>query len=494
VSALSPAGLPPAPQGHEPTALADSGSGPPVTNDPAATSEPGPDVPAHTAALTVRLRRLEAELRAERRHATTAQQRLAQVQADLQQALEQLEERHVAAVELQTILQATEPRLVALVEALAERERFHTQAIDEWAARHAALRSQLGAAETRYRQLAHDVASRQAQPSCTADEGHQPQPADARVGQDNEQPALRLVAAHVERAAGAQHDRSLATVAAPSPPPSGPPQPDAPPAMAGECGEREGLVIAATAGPLTVVNIDDQPSGRDAVRAAVNRQPGTHYVCPQFPPAGTIRSATLLAVNLLCRHLDPLAVIADARKWGVPEARAFTYCCDGNRTIVLGLIEYFPFPFDPDACAARLFARPEGTRRILTVSNHIELMTRLRKVFGDRRCATTVALDGRQALDLVKPVNPALILIDLALPRGEGLELLNRLHAEAATAAIPVALLWTQKLASGIFRQYAGRILQDWRGDGTGVTPALAKLLVPQPGLDTPAEESGSHA
>ena len=167
---------------------------------------------------------------------------------------------------------------------------------------------------------------------------------------------------------------------------------------------------AIPAGPLTVVHIEDQPSCRDAVRAVVSRQPGTHYVCPQFPPAGTIRSSTLLAINLLCRHLDPLSVVAEAEKWGVHEPRAFTYCADGARTVVLGLVEYFPFPFDADACAARLFERPQETRRILTVSDHIELMTRLRMILSGGRCSTTMALDRRQALDLVKPVNPDIIL------------------------------------------------------------------------------------
>ena len=279
-----------------------------------------------------------------------------------------------------------------------------------------------------------------------------------------------------------------APAAAPHPPPSVSPTPAPQAAVVVE-------IDAATpgvTGPLTIVHIEDQPSGRDAVRAAANRQPGTRYVCPQFPPAGAIRGATLLAVNLLCRHLDPLAVIADAKKWGVPEPRAFTYCSDGTRNMVLGLIEYFPFPFDPEACAARLFERPEGARRLLAVSNHIELMTVLRGILSNGRCSTTVALDGRQALDLVKPVNPDTILIDLALPRGEALDVVNRLSTDPATGGIPVAFLWTQKLGSGIFRQYASRVLQDWHGDSTAVGPALVKLLgAPQPAREVLLRQAG---
>ncbi len=257
-----------------------------------------------------------------------------------------------------------------------------------------------------------------------------------------------------------------------------PPAPAAPSAAAST---DRAETAGPASGPLTIVHIEDQPTGRDAVRAAVNRHAGTRYVCPQCPPAAAGRSATLFAINLLSRHLDPLAVIADAEKWGGQEPRAFTYASDSTRAAVLGLIEYFPFPFDPEACAARLLERPQGAHRVLTVSNHIELMTRLRTLLSSGRCSTTVALDGRQALDLVKPVNPEIVLIDLALPRGEGWDLINRLHAEPTTTAIPIALLWTQKLGSGIFRQYASRLVQDWRGAGTNIGTALQDLLHTRP-------------
>jgi len=392
------------------------------------------DAPPVRASAPSALLQLEGELRAERRRTAAMEERLKHVHASLQQVLEQLEAQQVNGIELQTILTATEQRLVTLEATLAEREREL-----------ATLRIAKARADD-----AEGVVAEEMRP-----------PSDAESA-----PKSR------------GSERAGAIEIAPAPAlPLQPPSAHPPAAATTAPAEKERAAAVTADSPLTIVHIEDQPGGRDAVRAAVSKQPGVRYVCPQFPPAGAIRSATLLTVNLMCRHLDPLAVIGDAPKWGVPEPRAFTYCSDGTRTMLLGLIEYFPFPFDPEACATRLLERPQGARRILAVSSHIELMTRLRTALSAGRCSTTVALDGRQALDLVKPVDPDTIVIDLAMPRGEALDTVHRLYARPNEAIIPIAFLWSQKLASGIFHQYAARLLQDWRGDNTGVAPALIKLL-----------------
>ena len=59
-----------------------------------------------------------------------------------------------------------------------------------------------------------------------------------------------------------------------------------------------------------------------------------------------------------------------------------------------------------------------------------------------------VARDGQQALDYLfddsQPL-PALVLLDLKLPRVGGLEVLQRLRAHARTALLPVVILTTSK-------------------------------------------------
>jgi DNA-binding response OmpR family regulator len=52
-----------------------------------------------------------------------------------------------------------------------------------------------------------------------------------------------------------------------------------------------------------------------------------------------------------------------------------------------------------------------------------------------------VATDGESGLQLAREMRPNLILLDLLMPKLSGIEVLSRLRAEPATAAIPVVIL-----------------------------------------------------
>jgi CheY-like chemotaxis protein len=71
-----------------------------------------------------------------------------------------------------------------------------------------------------------------------------------------------------------------------------------------------------------------------------------------------------------------------------------------------------------------------------------------------------VAHDGVEALELLcgengrERVVPALILMDLKLPRMNGLEALQRIRANEATAHIPVVMLTTSDEEADVMRAY----------------------------------------
>jgi len=54
---------------------------------------------------------------------------------------------------------------------------------------------------------------------------------------------------------------------------------------------------------------------------------------------------------------------------------------------------------------------------------------------------TLVAVDGEEALRLIRAEQPDLILLDLLMPKVSGLEVLRALRSDAATRAIPVLVL-----------------------------------------------------
>ena len=79
-------------------------------------------------------------------------------------------------------------------------------------------------------------------------------------------------------------------------------------------------------------------------------------------------------------------------------------------------------------------------------------------------CNIVVARDGADALDFVfasgkhagrdLAVPPALILLDLQLPRVSGLEVLRQIRADAATRLLPVVMLTASREDQDLLRSY----------------------------------------
>jgi CheY-like chemotaxis protein len=72
----------------------------------------------------------------------------------------------------------------------------------------------------------------------------------------------------------------------------------------------------------------------------------------------------------------------------------------------------------------------------------------------------TVASDGAQALELLFPEGdaevtlPALILLDLKLPKVDGLEVLRRIRADKRTEIVPVVVLTSSKEQEDVLGSY----------------------------------------
>ena len=70
------------------------------------------------------------------------------------------------------------------------------------------------------------------------------------------------------------------------------------------------------------------------------------------------------------------------------------------------------------------------------------LMSRMyKKIFSFEKFDVDVARDGEEGLAKVKSGEPTLILLDIMMPKMNGLEVLKRLKTDEATKKIPVVIL-----------------------------------------------------
>lgn len=107
-----------------------------------------------------------------------------------------------------------------------------------------------------------------------------------------------------------------------------------------------------------------------------------------------------------------------------------------------------------------------GTQTILLVEDNADDAELTEHAFRQNRITTDIvhARDGEEALDYLfgtggftgrdRHSMPALILLDLKLPRIDGLEVLRRLRAQSETRRIPVVILTTSDEESDIARGY----------------------------------------
>jgi CheY-like chemotaxis protein len=228
--------------------------------------------------------------------------------------------------------------------------------------------------------------------------------------------------------------------------------------------------------PLSLIHAEEDPILQEVVRSAVTKFPTARYSTlssGQERPEGR----PFLALNMLSRTLDPLAILAECGKLGMDDPAAFTYFAYGGKGFVAGMVDFFPHPFEPDGCASRLLGRSGGLQRLLAVSEDVDAMTGIREVLGRVRCSAATAFDGRQAMDLLPMIKPEVILVDLSLPRGEGLRVVSRICTDPKTAAVGIALFWTQPIAQKDLAQAALRVVRDFPLPPEDLEARLARLL-----------------
>src|SRR5829696_7376256 len=78
-----------------------------------------------------------------------------------------------------------------------------------------------------------------------------------------------------------------------------------------------------------------------------------------------------------------------------------------------------------------------STWQVLIVEDEPDSMDVVQEVLGYYNIATYSAYSAEEALELMKSVNPTLLILDLALPMMDGWGLLSTVRSDPKTAHIP---------------------------------------------------------
>ena len=108
---------------------------------------------------------------------------------------------------------------------------------------------------------------------------------------------------------------------------------------------------------------------------------------------------------------------------------------------------FHPAGSSPDA-RALVGALPAAGLRVLVADDDLVLVDLLRVCLELEGFVVDVVHDGHTALEQVRTDPPDLLLLDVGMPRLDGVQVLRRLRADAATSALPVILLTARALPS----------------------------------------------
>ncbi|MBI1817828.1 MAG: hypothetical protein HYR72_22865 [Deltaproteobacteria bacterium] len=385
-------------------------------------------------------------------------ERLRQLEAALLQTYRELEAQRITCVELTTLLHATEERLAALDPSHQPSGIARDGAEPAGAARLKSYLVELNrrmellrARDAEVKVLRAELAA--SQRACSTISLH--------WSDERRERALLETRVHQLETALAAHPHKAAVLATASAP-------------RGATAHTPAVRPQAERRPevLSLLHLDGHPAFRIAAQEAAEKYGQARYSTSN---RDDVAGNGFVVVNLL--DPDPLTAIIRAAARCGEDPRAFAYCADGTAGFALGMVDFFPHPFEPHTCATRLLARTDGIERMLAVSEDIGTMGVVREALGRVQCSTSVVFDSRQALELLPMVKPDLVLIDLALPRGEGLRLVNRLKSDPKTAAIALGLFCSKPVDPADFQQQAQRAIRGLAFSPADLTRALANVL-----------------
>jgi two-component system, NtrC family, sensor kinase len=201
----------------------------------------------------------------------------------------------------------------------------------------------------------------------------------------------------------------------------------------------------------TVLVIDDEPAVRDLMQRFLSKE-GFRVVTAAGGEDGLRLARQIrpdaITLDVMMPGVDGWAVLSALKAdpdLAVIPVIMLTIVDDRNLGYALGAADYLTKPIDRE----RLLAVLKQHRRdqpVLVVDDDPGVRQLLRRMLEGEGYRIVEAENGRQALERLRDVSPAVILLDLMMPEMDGFELVATLRRHEAWRAIPVVVVTAKDL------------------------------------------------
>jgi DNA-binding response OmpR family regulator len=117
-------------------------------------------------------------------------------------------------------------------------------------------------------------------------------------------------------------------------------------------------------------------------------------------------------------------------------------------------------------------------KRIVIVEDHPILVSIYRRKFIAEGFQVEIASDGESGLELIDRIKPDLVVLDLAMPKINGIEVLKRLRANALFQTLPVIIFSDSAWKQQALKEGATVVLSKTTHTPSQVVESARNLLV----------------
>lgn len=157
----------------------------------------------------------------------------------------------------------------------------------------------------------------------------------------------------------------------------------------------------------------------------------------------------------------------------------------------LGATDYIVKPFEREALIGALARIAPDNERVLVIDDDPNVPDLVRQLLDSEHCTVDWVADGAAGLERIAQARPSVILLDLLMPRMDGLAFLDALQADPAARSIPVVVLTAASLDSaerGMLRERVLGLIDKGGLDRAALVREVRRVL---PVLETESADGG---